>query len=411
MKRDIKELQYLQAMPLNIKVRMTKQRIREFVDFAGGPDGVYIAFSGGKDSTVLLTLAREMYPDIKACFSDTGLEFPEIREFVKTWENVDWVKPKMTFKQVIEKYGYPMISKEVSEVVVGARRFFRDYLGNENAVLRYSYQFARLMGAERWSKERASIEDALNGAIEEAERRQIGGGGQVMRFGRLTGTLTKDNRIDGKTLNYMKKKGDYISSFSCERYKFFLFAPFEIGNQCCNVIKKGPMKKYAKETGRYNITAMMASESRLRTMKWMEQGGCNAYEAKNPSSMPMSFWTEQDVLEYIYENKIPIAKVYGDVVIDYESMEQLEGQLSFGELGIFDTGRPTFKTTGYNRTGCMFCGYGCHLEKPGEGRFERMKVTHPKQYEYIMKPKEQGGLGYKEVIDWINENGNLNIRY
>ena len=132
MKRDIKELQYLQAMPLNIKVRMTKQRIREFVDFAGGPDGVYIAFSGGKDSTVLLTLAREMYPDIKACFSDTGLEFPEIREFVRTWDNVDWIKPKMTFKQVIEKYGYPMISKEVSEVVSGARRFFYDYIEKTN---------------------------------------------------------------------------------------------------------------------------------------------------------------------------------------------------------------------------------------------------------------------------------------
>jgi hypothetical protein len=59
----------------------------------------------------------------------------------------------------------------------------------------------------------------------------------------------------------------------------------------------------------------------------------------------------------------------------------------------------------------MFCGFGCHLEKPGEGRFERMKVTHPKQYEYIMKPKEKGGLNYKEVIDWINANSNLNIRY
>ena len=59
----------------------------------------------------------------------------------------------------------------------------------------------------------------------------------------------------------------------------------------------------------------------------------------------------------------------------------------------------------------MFCGFGCHLEKPGAGRFERMKETHPKQYEYLMKPKEEGGLGYKEIIDWINEHGNLNIQY
>ena len=57
----------------------------------------------------------------------------------------------------------------------------------------------------------------------------------------------------------------------------------------------------------------------------------------------------------------------------------------------------------------MFCGFGCHLEKPGEGRFERMKKTHPKQYEYIMKPKSEGGLGYKFVIDWINEHNGKGV--
>ena len=59
----------------------------------------------------------------------------------------------------------------------------------------------------------------------------------------------------------------------------------------------------------------------------------------------------------------------------------------------------------------MFCGFGCTQESEGEGRFERMKLTHPKQYEWIMKDWDKGGLGYKKVIDWINENGNLNIRY
>ena len=59
----------------------------------------------------------------------------------------------------------------------------------------------------------------------------------------------------------------------------------------------------------------------------------------------------------------------------------------------------------------MFCGYGCHLDKPGHGRFEIMKETHPKQYDYIMRPWDKGGLNYKEVIDWINKNGGLHIRY
>lgn len=122
--------------------------------------------------------------------------------------------------------------------------------------------------------------------------------------------------------------------------------------------------------------------------------------------MPMAFWTEQDVLLYIYENNIPIARCYGDVVKENE----VDGQLDFSDLGLFDLGRPTLKTTGYSRTGCMFCGFGCHLEG-SPGRFERMKETHPKQYDYIMKPWGEGGLGYKEVIDWINEKGNLDIRY
>ena len=58
----------------------------------------------------------------------------------------------------------------------------------------------------------------------------------------------------------------------------------------------------------------------------------------------------------------------------------------------------------------MFCAYGLHIEA-SPNRFEKMKETHPKQYEYIMKPIEDGGLNYKEVIDWINENGKMNIKY
>ena len=101
--RNIKELQMLQALPLAVKVQKTKQRIREWVDYYG-LDGVYLSFSGGKDSTALLHIAREMYPKMIAVFCDTGLEFPEIREFVKTYDDVVWLKPKMTFKNVITKY-------------------------------------------------------------------------------------------------------------------------------------------------------------------------------------------------------------------------------------------------------------------------------------------------------------------
>ena len=196
------------------------------------------------------------------------------------------------------------------------------------------------------------------------------------------------------------------SMYSQEKYKFFLEAPFEISSKCCNVMKKNPTHSYAKQTGRKPMTAQMASESRLRTQQWI-RNGCNGFHMKEPISNPMSFWTEQDVLLYIKENNLSIASVYGDVVIDYESEGQIDGQM---DMGLFDEERRILKTTGVSRTGCMFCGYGCHLES-SPNRFERMKVTHPKQYDYIMRAKEEGGLNYKEVIDWINKHGNINIKY
>lgn len=111
------ELEQMQSLPLEIKIRMTKMRIQQWVYAFSGE--AYISFSGGKDSTVLLNIAREVFPNLPAVFCDTGLEYPEIREFVKRFENVVWLKPQMNFRQVIQKYGYPLISKSVANTLRG----------------------------------------------------------------------------------------------------------------------------------------------------------------------------------------------------------------------------------------------------------------------------------------------------
>lgn len=98
--------------------KLTKNQIIKNIIYGGQ---VYISFSGGKDSTVLLDLARRIYPDIEAVFCDTGLEYPEIRDFVKTFDNVTWIKPEMRFDKVIEKYGYPVIGKEVAGRIATAK--------------------------------------------------------------------------------------------------------------------------------------------------------------------------------------------------------------------------------------------------------------------------------------------------
>ena len=351
-KRSMNDLRQLQALPLRLKILMTKARIRDWIN-EFGEDGVYVSFSGGKDSTVLLDLVREDYPDVPSVFCDTGLEYPEIRDFVKTFDNVVWLKPKMTFRQVIEKYGYPFISKEV------AHKFH-----DRNTAIRNGHS--------------SYLDEQLKGS-------------------------------------YISKNGK-TNMVDITKYYFLVDSPFNISHKCCDVMKKNITKEYEKQTGRKAIIGQMACESLLRKQMWL-RFGCNAFEKKRMTSSPMSFWTEQDVLYYIKTRNIKICSVYGDIVEDMSKSDQVEGQLTisdikgFEEQDMFDAPKIPLKTTRCKRTGCMFCGFGCHNEKPGEGRFERMKETHPKQYAYIMKPWDEGGLGYKEVIDWLNENGNLNIKY
>ena len=392
-KHTIEELQQWQALPLSIKVMMTKDRIRNWVN-EFGIDGVYVSFSGGKDSTVLLHIAREMYPNMKAVFVDTGLEYPEIRDFVKTFENVDWVRPKMTFKQVVEKYGFPFISKEVSETVDYARKYVKSLDGGGK--VKGCAKMADLLAVDRRSeKDNDAYADLKRGIIPKPNQ----------RYQILVGELKhKEKGVETNEFSKMYDKS---------RYKFFLGAPFDISARCCSVMKKQPVAKYAKDTGRKPMTAQMASESKLRTQQWL-RNGCNGFEMNKPISNPMAFWTEQDVLLYIKLNSLPIASVYGDIVIDYDGEGQVEGQMDISQLGsefgLFDQENRLLKTTGCERTGCMFCGYGCHLEA-SPNRFEMMKKTHPKQYDYIMRPKEEGGLNYRAVIDWINEHGDMDIKY
>jgi 3'-phosphoadenosine 5'-phosphosulfate sulfotransferase (PAPS reductase)/FAD synthetase len=135
-------------------------------------------------------------------------------------------------------------------------------------------------------------------------------------------------------------------------------------------MKKQPFHTYEKETKRKPFTGIMASDSSQRESTYL-QTGCNSFSGKK--SNPLGFWTEQDILLYISKYGIPYSKIYGDIV-------NVEGQLI---------------TTGETRTGCMFCMFGVHLEK-GENRFQRMKRTHPKIYNYCMD-----NLGLDEVLNYI----------
>lgn len=277
------QLKQRQGQPLDIKEQLTANRIKAYYERLEG--NVYVSFSGGKDSTVLLHQVRRIYPNVPAVFVDTGLEYPEIRDFVKTIDNVVWLKPKMPFNQVIEQYGYPVISKETAQKIKDVRE-------------------------------------------------------------------TKSEKLKSKRMNGDEKGNGKIS----DKWQFLINAPFKISDRCCHIMKKGPVKKYEKETGKGAIVGTMAADSRLRESSYL-QHGCNSFENR-PMSTPMAFWFEHDVWDYIKKYGIKYSKIYD---------------------------------MGYTRTGCMFCMFGLHLDK--SNRFDRMKKTHPQIYNYCMDK-----LGLREVI-------------
>jgi 3'-phosphoadenosine 5'-phosphosulfate sulfotransferase (PAPS reductase)/FAD synthetase len=252
---------------------------------------VYVAFSGGKDSTVLLWLTRKLFPDVVGVFSDTGLEFPEIRNFVKLQDNIVWVKPAINFREVINSIGFPVVSKMQAQY----------------------------------------IEQYRNGS-----------------------EYIKKLRWYGKEYNGI------VNYKISDSWKFMINAPFKISDKCCDIMKKKPMILYEKESGNYAIIGNMATESIQRKKQYL-QHGCNIFNKKNSSSRPLSFFYDTEIWQIIKKYKLKYSSIYD---------------------------------MGYNRTGCMFCLFGVHLESPN--RFQLMAKTHPKQYDYCMNK-----LGVKEVMQYM----------
>lgn len=391
-RHSAQDLKMFQSLPLEAKIQMTKERIRawyeawtrfeiqnldtgesRFVTWdsrewyepptaenewikSGTAGAVYVAFSGGKDSTVLKHIVDAMYSDVPAVFVNTGLEYPEIQRFVKDvkagkWDcfnrDVEIIRPKMRFDEVLTTHGYPVFGKEIAgNIEYGRAALAR---GDEAKVRRYLY-------------------------------------GQ------------RKNPHTGEVYQFMKPSEIALD--------FALNSGIPASNKCCAIMKKQPAHDYAKRTGRVDMVATMASESRLRLHHWLTNG-CNAFDAKKPVSQPLAFWTEQDVLHYIKKYDVPYCPVYGDIVIDDEP--EFEGQLNaLDYIGDYDPA-DKLKTTGCARTGCIFCMFGCHLEK-APNRFQRLKQTHPRQYEYCigggemvdgrLQPNKEG-LGLGKVLDYI----------
>ncbi len=212
-------------LPFEVKIQKSITRIMEWIIYHEGK--VYVSFSGGKDLTVLLHLCRRVFPEIEAVFCNTGLEYPEVTEHALKQENVTEIKPHISYKRVVEEYGYPIPTKEIAQTIRKAR------LGQQSALAK------------------------INGTLLDKEGRK--------------------------------------SRYCCKKWEYLLDAPFKVSEKCCDVMKKKPFKEFEKQTGKKAIIGVMAAESIARKTDWLKTGG-NAFDNDRPKSMPLSPWTEQNIL-------------------------------------------------------------------------------------------------------------------
>lgn len=218
---------------------------------------VYGAFSGGKDSTVMMFLIEKYLnmlnePSIKWVFNNTTNEHKEILDFVKSFgSKVTWLKPKMTFAQSLIKNGYPVISKSQAM-----------------AISRYR-----------------------NTKLPEQKKYRLTGEKPDGTFGKV-GVIS-------------------------DKWKFMIDAPFKITEKCCDILKKQPVKRFEKETGLRPIIGTMASESNNRKMQYIKDG-CNVFEKGKESCKPLSIFTEKDIWDLIKRENIEICSIYYDQFIGGE---------------------------------------------------------------------------------------------
>lgn len=153
---------------------------------------------------------------------------------------------------------------------------------------------------------------------------------------------------------------------------------FDISDECCEILKKRPFKKYVKENKRYPFIGITQDEGFRRENQY-NHTGCNVYDGNTLKSQPIAFWTRQDVLKYVIENNIPFCSVYGEIVYDYPGI---------------------YTTTGEQRTGCIMCGFGCHLEQE-PNRIQRLSISanpaHVAIYEWGLQIRNNE-VTYKEAL-------------
>lgn len=262
-KQRMEEFLQKQRLPYKSKVNYAQRRAYDFRRECEMRDLNMHISVGGLDSITLLLFLRSIGVEVPA-ISVSILEDKSIQEIHKQL-GVQAIKPYMTKTQVLNKLGFPVVSKAKARKI--------SILQNPD------------------SEKQTFIHAIMTG--------DMGAQGHFQHSNKIK---LPDKWIELFGGYYQEHRPD----LNCK------IANFPVSADCCYYMKEKPADDWAKEHNSVPFLGLMASEGGQREMGLIKNG-CNYFGKNTIRSCPFAIFTRQDLLQLALDLNVPVPKIYGTI--------------------------------------------------------------------------------------------------
>lgn len=255
--------QYM-SMPYGAKVSLARQRIWEWKETCDANDHAYAVSVGGLDSITLLMLVRDELNRSVDGISVSSLEDKSVQA-VHRQLGVIPISPAKTKKQILQEYGFPVLSK-----LLAAKIERLQTPGDDSPIIKAYMTGETGPWGHFGHNDKFKIPDTY-----------------LELFGGLYGHFRPDLRC------------------KC--------APFKVSDKCCYWLKELPMQQYQQEHNIWPFLGLMQSEGGRRQYS-LRKHGCNYVGKSTARSCPFNYFTRQDLLQLALDLEVPVPTIYGEIV-------------------------------------------------------------------------------------------------
>ena len=325
------EFRQRQSLPYDPKVAHARIKAFDYRDYAREHGYDLCVSIGGLDSIILYYYLKYLGIDVVPV-SVSSLEHKSIQAIHKQIPGMIFIKPYKSKVKVLREYGFPVISKAKASKIENLQK-------QDNP--KQTFIHAIMTG-----------DMGEQGHFEHSDKIKL-----PEKYIRLFGGLYAEHRPD---IEWQLQKCQGI-------------APFKVSAECCKWMKEKPAQDWQKANNMIPYLGLMASEGGQRE-QGLVKNGCNYYGKSTIRSCPFAIFNRQDILQLAIDLKVPVPKIYGEIVRDEDG---------------------TLRTTRAQRTGCTMCGFGIHIEKRPH-RFDRLREDNYKEWKFWMYD-----MGWGKVLDYI----------